>query len=137
METSITYRTDLADVDWERLKEALSLDQFDNGRSAEQLRISFENTRFVVLALACEAIVGTARALSDGVCNAYIVDVWTQSDFRRQGIGSRMMHMLLDQLPGQHVSLFTEEYEAFYEQLGFREESTGFSLVVGTWLQGD
>ena len=32
-----------------------------------------------------------ARLLSDGVCNAYLVDVWTMSVYRRQGIASRMI----------------------------------------------
>ena len=134
MNLSITYRTDLKGVDWEELTQILNLDGFDNGRSAEQLRISFENSRFVVIALAGESVIGTARALSDGLCNAHLVDVWTHSRYRRQGIGTRMVQLLLGNLPGQHVSLFSHEYREFYEQLGFREELTGFSQVVGTWL---
>lgn len=135
MSDTIVYRTDLTDVDWEQLKRSLSRDRFDNGRSPGQLQSSFENSGHTVLAYEGESIVGTARALSDGVCNAHIVDVWTQSEFRRQGIGTRMVQMLLDNLLGQHVSLFTEDYREFYEQLGFREEPTGFSQVAGTWLQ--
>jgi hypothetical protein len=63
METSITYRTDVANVDWQALKQTLSRDRFDNGRSANQLRSSFENSRHIVLAFAGETIIGTARAL--------------------------------------------------------------------------
>jgi hypothetical protein len=32
------------------------------------------------------------------------------------------------------VALFTEDHAAFYRWLGFEEERTGMSLVVGTWL---
>ncbi len=52
-------------------------------------------------------MVGTARVLSDGVCNAYLLDVWTQSTYRRRGIGSTMVEALSDTVPGQHVALFT------------------------------
>lgn len=135
MSDTIVYRSDLIEVDWEQLKRSLNRDRFDNGRSPDQLQSSFENSRHTVLAYAGESIIGTARALSDGVCNAHIVDAWTQSEFRRQGIGTRMVQLLLDNLTGQHVSLFTEDHREFYEQLGFREEPTGLSQVVGNWLQ--
>ena len=47
-----------------------------------------------------------------------------------------MMKVLLAKLEGQHVYLFTDEY-SFYEQLGFKPQSTGLGLVVGQWLQGN
>jgi ribosomal protein S18 acetylase RimI-like enzyme len=41
-----------------------------------------------------------ARLLSDGVCSAYLVDVWTSSRYRRRGIASEMIRFLLDEVPG-------------------------------------
>jgi len=131
----VTYRTDLAGVDWVEVKAALAADRFDNGRSADQLRRSFENSWLTVLAESAGEIVGTARALSDGVCNAYVVDVWTQARCRRRGVARRMMELLLDRLPGQHVYLFTDDSAGFYEKLGFREQPVGLGKVVGQWLQ--
>jgi GNAT superfamily N-acetyltransferase len=75
-----------------------------------------------------------ARLLSDGVCNSYLLDVWTASAFRRQGVGARMVKYLLEQVPGQHVGLQTEDAEAFYRSLGFRPQPEFMSIVVGTWL---
>ena len=80
----IVYKTSLAQLDWAKMKETLAADNFDNGRTPEQLRISFENSYAAVVAYDADRIVGTARALSDGVCNSYIVDVWTLSDYRNQ-----------------------------------------------------
>lgn len=134
MSAGVIYRTDLAGVNWAELKAALAQDRFDNGRSPEQLRASFENSRAVVLAWAAGRVIGTVRALSDGVCNAYVVDVWTLSRFRRQGIGHRMMEFLLAQLPGQHVYLFTDNAQPFYRKLGFKPQDTGMGCVVGEWL---
>jgi GNAT superfamily N-acetyltransferase len=130
----ITYTTDMTAVDWEALKIILVEDNFDNGRTIEQYRASFENSFLCVLASAGERIIGTVRVLSDRVCNAYVVDVWTYSPYRRQGIASRMMQIALEKLPGQHVYLFTEDAEEFYTALGFKRRGVGLEIVAGTWL---
>lgn len=131
----ITYTQTTEGVDWEQLTADLQADDFDNGRTPDELRRSFENSAVVVFARDGGRIIGKARALSDGVCNAYVVDVWTHSDYRRRGIASRMMRRLEKQLDGQHVYLFTDDAEAFYRSLGYRPQGTGMSIVVGKWLR--
>jgi predicted GNAT family acetyltransferase len=133
----ITYRTNLDTVDWADLKQKFQRDSFDSGRSVAQYRASFTASTAVCLAYHHDQVVGTARVLSDGVCNAYLIDVWTLTAYRRQGIARTMVRRLLDQLPGQHVYLQTDEPAAMrvYQQLGFREEPHGMSIVVGRWLQ--
>lgn len=133
----ITYKRDLAGVDWDAMKAILIEDNFDNGRTPEQLRASFENSYSTCIAYADQQIAGTVRVLSDGVCNAYIVDVWTLSAYRRQGIARAMIEQLLVELPGQHVYLFTDDVPEFYKKLGFRERPVGMEKVVGTWLVND
>ncbi len=130
----ITYRMDLEKVDWAALKADLKNDQFDNGRSLEQYQKSFRNSYAVCMAWDGERVIGNARALSDGVCNAYIVDVWTYSQYRHQGIATTMMKYLLKRLQGQHVYLFTDNAQEFYLKLGFKEKGSGMGLVVGKWL---
>jgi predicted GNAT family acetyltransferase len=130
----ITYTHDLTAIDWSRLKDDLSADDFDNGRTPDELRRSFENSAVVVFARLGGRVIGKARALSDGVCNAYVVDVWTHSDFRHRGIATRMMTLLADALPGQHIYLFTDDAEKFYRGLGYRRQGVGLSIVSGQWL---
>ena len=131
---TIIMTFDMTDVDWGEMKAAVQEDDFDNGRTPEQLRVSFENSYAACVAYSAGRIIGTARVLSDGVCNAYMVDVWTLSAFRRQGIGRAMINGLLEKLAGQHVYLFTDDAVEFYHKLGFREQGIGLSLVVGQWL---
>ena len=135
--TVITYKDDPDGVDWAGMKEALSEDDFDNGRTSAQLETSFKNSAHLCLACAEGRLVGTARALSDGVCNGYIVDVWTLSAYRRQGIASAMMRRLLDRMPGQHVYLFSDDAADFYKKVGFVERPVGLEVVVGRWLEND
>jgi ribosomal protein S18 acetylase RimI-like enzyme len=134
MEPEITYSDSLEGVDWAALKAALAADHFDNGRTPEEYEAASRRSHAVLFARDGERIVGNARVLSDGVCNAYLVDVWTASAYRRRGIASEMVRMLLATVPGQHVALFTEDMRPFYEGLGFEVEHEGMSTVVGTWL---
>jgi ribosomal protein S18 acetylase RimI-like enzyme len=119
------------------MKATLSADNFDNGRTPEQLRTSFHNSHTAIVAYDDARIIGTARALSDGVCNAYVVDLWTLESYRRRGIARTMMKMLEEVLTGQHVYLFSDDAVEFYEKLGYKKQPTGLSKVVGKWLSNN
>ena len=90
----------LEGIDWHHVKTDLAADAFDNGRSPEALHLSFTRSQYVAIARDGDHVVGMARMLSDGVCNAYLLDVWTLSSHRRQGIGSALVRHLLDRVPG-------------------------------------
>ena len=83
-------------VDWAQAKADLAADDFDNGRSPEALYRSFESSQHVAVARDGDRVVGMARLLSDGVCNAYLLDVWTLASYRRRGIASSMVRLLAD-----------------------------------------
>jgi predicted GNAT family acetyltransferase len=134
---AIRFDTTMEGIDWAQAKADLAADHFDNGRSADALRRSFEQSRHVAFARDGDSIVGMARMLSDGVCNAYVVDVWTKSEYRRRGIASTLMRMLADAAPGQHVGLQTDDAQAFYRSLGYKPQPEFWSLVVGAWLDND
>ena len=112
-------------------------DDFDNHRSPEQYRRSHENSHAVVFGSHRGRYVANGRILSDGVCNAYLLDVWTMSAYRRQGIGAAMVRQLMARAPGQHIGLQTDDAQGFYSRLGFRPQPEFLSLVVGEWLDND
>lgn len=130
----VTIDDSLVGVDWARAKSDLAADEFDNGRSPDALRRSFEQSRHVAIARVGPRVVGMGRLLSDGVCNAYLLDVWTASDWRRRGVASDLVRFLADRVPGQHIGLQTDDAGPFYRTLGFRPQPEFFSRVVGEWL---
>jgi ribosomal protein S18 acetylase RimI-like enzyme len=134
-EDSVVINDNIDAVDWDRAKSDLAADNFDNGRSAAALRRSFENSQHVALAWLDNRLVGMARLLSDGVCNAYLLDVWTQSSLRRRGVASAMVRQLIAAVPGQHIGLQTDDAAGFYTGLGFRDEPQFLGLISGGWLQ--
>jgi predicted GNAT family acetyltransferase len=133
----LSVESDCSRVDWARVKADLAADRFDNGRSQEALRRSFEHSQHRAFAWLDGRVVGTARMLSDGVCNAYLLDVWTHSARRRHGIASAMVTRLMQAVPGQHVGLQTDAAEQFYASLGYRVQPEFMSCVVGRWLDND
>jgi ribosomal protein S18 acetylase RimI-like enzyme len=134
---SVSITDSVDGVDWDQAKLDLAADDFDNGRSAAALRRSFEGSQHVAFALDGTRAVGMARLLSDGVCNAYLLDVWTLSAYRRQGIASSMVRLLAARVPGQHIGLQTDDAAELYRSLGFRDQPIFMSMVVGEWLDND
>ena len=134
---TVRITRDVDAVDWNAVRDDLIADAFDNGRTPVALHRSFAATSHVAIAWDRDQVVGTARLLSDGVCNAYLVDVWTRSSHRRRGVASAMVRDLMAQVPGQHIGLQTDDAQAFYESLGFRPQPEMWSIVVGTWLDND
>jgi ribosomal protein S18 acetylase RimI-like enzyme len=134
---AVTIDSSFDGLDWDQAKADLQADDFDNGRTADALRRSFHQSQHVAFARDGDRLVGMARLLSDGVCNAYLLDVWTASSYRRRGVGSATIRHLLEQVPGQHVGLQTDDAQGFYEQLGFRSQPEFWSCVVGEWLAND
>jgi ribosomal protein S18 acetylase RimI-like enzyme len=132
---AVRYTIDSKEIDWGLLKLDLEQDDFHNGRTTEGLKDSFLNSQCVVYAMNQQRCVGTARALSDGVCNCYVIDVWTQSQFRNQGVASKMMEMIIASVPGQHIYLQTDDAVGFYQKLGFSPQPEGLHLVSGEWLK--
>jgi hypothetical protein len=115
----ISYRGDLAVVDWVQLVDDLTADDFHNARTPAELEQSFSSSFAAVCAFDNAWMVGTARLLSDGVCNAYLVDVWTMTPYGRRGVGAELVRRLLERVPGQHVGLFTDRHADFYASLVF------------------
>jgi GNAT superfamily N-acetyltransferase len=134
---AVTFHGDVDAVDWARAKADLAADAFDNGRSPEALRRSFAQSQHVAFAADGDRCVGMARLLSDGVCNAYLIDVWTCTPYRRQGIATRLVELLIEQVPGQHVALQTDSASRLYAGLRFQPDDGWMTRVVGRWLDNE
>ncbi|NLF93522.1 MAG: GNAT family N-acetyltransferase [Oligosphaeraceae bacterium] len=66
----------------------------DQEQMAQLLRNSFR----VMGAFAEGRIIGMMRALSDGVSDAYLLDMVVSGNYRRQGIASRILQSLVEEL---------------------------------------
>ncbi len=129
-----SYLTDPTSVNWEALKAALVASDFCNGRSSDEYRQSAQGSHLNVYVYFGDEIIGNARILSDGVCNAYIIDVWTHPVHRRRGVASKMLQILKNSVQGQHIYLQTDDVQELYRNSGFQDQPHGMGTVVGSWL---
>ena len=70
---TVLFHENPGNVNWGQLREDLTDDEFHNGRTTHQLKLSFENSQLQAYANDQERCIGTARALSDGAGNACII----------------------------------------------------------------
>ena len=82
-------------------------------------------------------LVGLVRTIGDGATIVYIQDVLTLSTHRRQGIGSKLIRIILDKYKDvRQIVLMTDNDESkrlFYENLGFQDlekyKTLGFLIL--------
>jgi ribosomal protein S18 acetylase RimI-like enzyme len=121
----ITYDTTHAAVDVPQLG-ALFVTAGWGWRAADltQLAALVEGSRFVVSARDGELLVGFARAISDGVTNAYVSTVAVLPEYRGRGIGAELVRRLLE---GKDTIRFVLHaapgVQDFYRKLGFEDAS--------------
>jgi GNAT superfamily N-acetyltransferase len=69
------------------------------------------------------ALVGFARAVSDGVGFAHLADVFVIDEARGHGIGTALVRRMIDEGPGAAFrwTLHTADAHELYRRFGFRE----------------
>jgi predicted GNAT family acetyltransferase len=116
---SIDIRDNLDGVTGAMLKQFYADSDFDNGRTAEQHERAFGNS-VVRLAFDGQALVGAARAITDGVRCAAVFDVCVLPSHRGRGIARMLMRSLADALAGQFVLLTCDRtLQKLYAEVGF------------------
>ena len=124
----VTLQLDCSGVDWNAVYETLK--RVGMGHFSPELhRKAFEASQATVFAYSENRLVGFARALSDGVCQAALYDVAVVPEFQRQGIGAQLVKTLLIQFTHLNVILYSSPgKEDFYRKLGMRKMKTGMAL---------
>jgi ribosomal protein S18 acetylase RimI-like enzyme len=90
----------------------------------EDLFAAITHSAFTVTAYADGKLIGFGRVITDGKMHAMIYEVIVNSDFQRQGIGTRIVDMLVKKCLEANIhdiQLFSApDKQSFYERLGFK-----------------
>jgi ribosomal protein S18 acetylase RimI-like enzyme len=128
----ITYKTTKENIDWQQVSDILRRSGLSDHTAKEQETI-FTNSYAVVFVYHKEILVGVGRALSDGVCQAAIYNIALEEEFQGNGTGKKLINLLLDQVKGQNVILYTHPRTvALYEKMGFRRSKTAMCIYSGS-----
>ncbi|MGM0607806.1 MAG: GNAT family N-acetyltransferase [Candidatus Muiribacteriota bacterium] len=79
-------------------------------------------------------IVGMGRAISDGVSDAYIQDIYVKKEYRKRGYGSFICKSIIFELKKNNIDwigLIGEPgTEKFYNNLGFEEMKNYIPMIL-------
>ena len=125
---SIRVKTDKENVDYQAVAEILDhfgLSHYD----AETEKKIFENSYAVAYIYDDDRLVGCARAISDGICQAAVYNVALLEAYQGRQLGRKLIESLLEQVKGCNVILYTHpKTVAMYEKFGFRRQKTGMAF---------
>ena len=90
----------------------------------EVLRKGFENSLLILAAYEGEQLLGIIRVVGDGHTIVYIQDILVFPEHQRKGVGSGLMHAILDRYwHVRQINLAADDTPktiAFYESMGFK-----------------
>ncbi len=130
--SEITYKTTKDNINWQEVSDVLRRSGLSDHTPEEQETI-FTNSYAVVFVYDKDQIVGVGRALSDGVCQAAVYNIALEEEYQGYGIGRKLIALLLDQVKGQNVILYTHPRTvALYEKMGFRRSKTAMCIFCGS-----
>ncbi|MCR5506856.1 MAG: GNAT family N-acetyltransferase [bacterium] len=115
------------------LFELFNASNWDSAKYTTILKTAFKNSSNVISAWDNEKLVGIIRDLDDKVWNANIDCLLIHPEYRRNGIGTKLLTTMLDLLKNiQYITIAPNEREtfAFYEKFGFKEVSSGCCLQL-------
>ncbi len=99
--------------------------------SQQQLIKAMKQSFYIIYAYDEEKLVGTGRVISDGIINAYICGLGVLPQYRKNGIGTKMIQLLIGHCKkhNTHIELFCEEeLVPLYNNLGFEVFAVGLKF---------
>jgi len=131
----VTLTEDTTGVDWVEFCALFRRVGFGE-RDPDLARRLFAASYAYCFAWDQSTLIGSARALSDGIFSSAIYDVMVDPEYQGQGVGKALMTNLLSRLPKRSVMLVsTHSSKSFYQKLGFRRLRTAYILQedFGPW----
>ena len=116
-------RTDLADMDFDRIHPWLSTDAYwALGRTRDDVETAAGNSLNLGVFIGGGEQVAYARVLTDRANFAWLCDVYVDRDHRGRGVGHRLLEAVVEQLEPMGLSrvlLATRDAHELYARFGF------------------
>lgn len=126
--TQIRFSDRKSEIDLVQLQQLFNLAAFwAQNRSIGDLSTAIANSQPVITVWDRTKMIGTSRATSDGIYRATIWDVVIHPEYRGIGLGSKLVETVLSHpqiRKVERVYLMTTHQQRFYEQIGFKQNST-------------
>lgn len=126
---AITWKDDLAGLDWDEVAELYRLAPLGT-RDPRKLEQVFLNSMFKCFVLDREQVVGAGRVLADGADCAYLCDIVVLPSHQGRGLGGELIRRLVNQSKDhEKIILYAVPgKEPLYEKFGFRRMTTAMAI---------
>jgi ribosomal protein S18 acetylase RimI-like enzyme len=124
---SYHIKTDCLNINWEEVYDVIKKAGLST-QPVHKTQKAFENSYLRVFVFDGEKLIGTGRAISDGVYQAGIYDITVLPEYQGKGVARTIMEELHKGLDGFNVILYARPTAVnFYKKLGYSKMLTGMS----------
>jgi ribosomal protein S18 acetylase RimI-like enzyme len=126
----ITYKSDVTPT----AEQVIEL--YDNAglprptNDKERIQKMYENSNLIVTAWDGELLVGVSRSITDWVWSCYLADLAIKSEYKKSGIGKKLIELTKERLGEQAMILLLSVPTAmeYYPKVGFLKEDRSFMI---------
>jgi ribosomal protein S18 acetylase RimI-like enzyme len=119
------FNTSCDEINWAEVYEVIKRAGL-SAHSQERTQKAFENSYARVFVFDKNALIGTGRAISDGISQAAIYDIAVLPEYQKSGIGKAIIQELHKNFHDMNIILYANPgVESFYEKLGYSKMLTG------------
>lgn len=99
-------------------------------KDKERIQKMFENSNLVITAWDNEKLIGVCRSITDWVWCCYLSDLAVDPDYKKAGIGKRLIELTKETVGEQSMILLLSVPTAmeYYPKVGFTKEDRGFMI---------
>ena len=128
---ALEWRYSLETVDWDELSDLYRVAPLGNKKAAD-LKVVFTASMFKCFVFDASKLIGTGRALADGLDCSYICDVAVHPSHQGTGVGKEIVSTLVN-LSKNHKKILLYAVpgkEPFYRKLGFKRMATAMAIFA-------
>ena len=96
----------------------------------KRIKAMFENSALIITAWDQDKLVGVSRTITDWVWCSYLADLAVSPDYKRSGIGKKLIELAGEKIGEQSMLLLLSVPTAmdYYPKVGFVRENRAFAI---------
>lgn len=97
----------------------------------QRIKKMFESSNLIISAWDNEILIGVARSITDWVWSCYLADLAVSPDYKKSGIGKKLVHLTREKLGNESMILLLSVPTAmeYYPKIGFTKEDRAFTIL--------
>lgn len=125
---------EIRNIEKEKILDLYRANKWSSAKKPAELFCALKNSHSLVSAWSGEQLVGIGSAISDGSLVVFYPHLLVHPDFKKQGIGTKIMNVMKQKYNGFHAQILTTDAVTvgFYEKLGFQKDPDTISMSICT-----